>query len=93
MSAEDHIEDEPLYDDDLEDECLHENIEINLVGIAECYDCGHSWMASDEEFERYCHLMRGPNAWDRFVYAIREFIDRLRWRFKKREAGDDEIPF
>ena len=39
--------------DDPEDECYHEDYEIDiLTGIASCDGCGHRWMLTAKDFER-----------------------------------------
>ena len=45
------------YDDDLEDECFHDEYEIDiLTGIASCDYCGLRWMLTREQFERQQEL-------------------------------------
>ena len=57
------IDDPEDYDDDLEDECFHEDYEIDiLTGVASCDGCGHRWMATDNEYQ---HRIDAQAAWDR----------------------------
>ena len=51
------IDDPYDYDDDLEDECFHDEYEIDiLTGIASCDYCGLRWMLTREQFERQQEL-------------------------------------
>jgi hypothetical protein len=41
----------PEYDHDTQEECYHEEREINWEGRAECHRCGVTWWASDAEIK------------------------------------------
>jgi hypothetical protein len=48
----DDEDDEFFNDCDPEDDCFHENADIDiLVGRALCFSCGHSWWMTDKEIE------------------------------------------
>lgn len=48
-------------DDGPEDECDHEEFELDiLTGRASCGRCDHVWNASDAEWKRHEELMSAP---------------------------------
>ena len=48
---------EACWSDEPEDECLHEDYEINIIdGRASCSSCAHVWNATDKQMERHEEL-------------------------------------
>ena len=55
MANYDTWKSKPDYGDEPEDECDHEDYEVDiLTGRATCNMCGHSWWQSPEEIEAEC---------------------------------------
>lgn len=60
-------------DERADDECHHEEFEIDLEGRARCDECGETWWASDDEiahqrcmnetYDRYCRQMERRQRW------------------------------
>ena len=83
------IDDPEDYEDDLEDECFHEDYEIdNLTGIASCI-CGHRWMLTAEDFQRL-HEMQVEYDHQMAKWEAEEPEPDVA---SDREITDDEIPF
>lgn len=90
-----------------EDECSHEEYEINYEGRAHCDCCGEGWWASTEEiqsqrereaeYDRWCRREERREFWRKLTYPIRWPIYRLLNRIWPRKSCsvllDDEIPF
>lgn len=95
------------YDDGPEEECWHEEYEIDWQGLAHCSNCNTHWCASADEIrlqreanERYdAHRRREARRefWRKLTLPIRWPIYRLLDRVWPRKAckvlTDDEIPF
>lgn len=96
------------YDDEpREDDCDHDEYEIDWEGRAQCYRCGHSWWASskqiaaqeehERQYQEWVEQQRRP--WYRFKEWIRSDAADVWWCLRrlftpqKRRALDDEIPF
>lgn len=92
----------PEYDEDTQEECWHEEREIDWEGYATCNRCGKGWFASAEEIacERECNAaydayMRREERMEKYWRPLRRFWLRLfvwAWRPKPKPI-DDEIPF
>lgn len=90
------------YDDEPEEECWHEEREIDWEGYATCNLCGKGWFASADEIamerergEVYDAYMRREERLDRYwrplwrvFYRVLAFV----WRAKPKPV-DDDIPF
>lgn len=56
-------DDEP-YDDDLPDECDHDDYEVDILsGRAECSRCPHTWYLTIDDVEREIDRIREYDAW------------------------------
>ena len=79
------------YEDGLEDECFHEDYEIDfLAGIASCSDCGARWFATNDEHQ---HRIDMQAAWDRECARLEAEGLVLSDGSEFVEISDDEIPF
>lgn len=92
---------------DADDECYHEESEIDWEGRARCDRCGAMWWASDDEVRDQRERLREYDAWCRkearrefwrdITHPIRWPIHRLLKRIWPRKShavlADDEIPF
>jgi hypothetical protein len=86
------------YDDEPEDECIHEEREISWEGFATCGRCGHTWWASaaeleterllNEDYDKHCRR-------EERCERVRQLVGRLAFwrRWRKPQPNDDEIPF
>lgn len=95
------------YDDEPEDDCFHEEYEIDFNGNARCETCGESWYATAaeiaaqreryREYDAYCRRVERRERWRRLTYPVRWPIFRLLSRLWPRKSyavlTDDEIPF
>lgn len=96
------------YDDyDAEDECSHEELDINWEGRATCDKCGESWWAypneirahreAQKEYDRWSRQQERREFWRKLTLPIRWAIFRLLERIWPRKSlsvlTDDEIPF
>jgi hypothetical protein len=101
-------DDDDRYGDYAEQECEHDQYEIDVcTGRAECDQCSHSWYLSNEEVDaeldrqaRYYDDMERENRrqwWRDKTYPVRMFFFRVLERIWPRKAlsvlHDDEIPF
>lgn len=89
-----------------EDECCHEEFEIDWEGRARCAHCGESWWADGDEIARQREQQVEYDAWcaknerreflRRLTYWVRWPIFRLLDRIWPRKAHkvltDDELP-
>ena len=79
------------YEDDLEDECFHEDYEIDiLTGMASCDHCGHRWMMTTKQLERHHELQADC---DRYYQQLEEEGFALNEPSDGQKVSDDEIPF
>jgi hypothetical protein len=90
-----------------EEECRHEEFEINWEGRATCDRCGEHWWASQDEiaeqrerireYDRWCIRQERREFLRRLTAPIRWPIYRLLERIWPRKScavlTDDEIPF
>lgn len=92
----------PGYWDEPEDECEHEDYEVDiLIGRATCNMCGHRWYQTEDEMRREeerqhiagAMLRRADRRerwlgwWDNLVRRVR------RWRTRDANAIHDDLPF
>ena len=94
-------------DDEYDEECVHEDYEINWEGRAYCNACGDSWWASSEEitaqriqqreYDAWCRKQERHERWRRLTHWVRWPLYRLLERIWPRKSCvvlyDDEIPF
>lgn len=93
-------------DDDYEDEpCDHEDYDTDLLdGRCRCWRCGESWYATAAELDRelrfqseYAEAMERENRrqwWEDLYYNVTAFLRPWRrWRARRRQDVDDDIPF
>lgn len=87
-------------DDDCDDECYHEDFEIDLEGRAYCNSCDHRWWASEadvlsfrcanEAYDEHCRRAerreRWAELWRKFTLIFRWPIFRLLGRIWPRKA-------
>lgn len=90
-----------------EEECYHENFEIDMEGRAHCNFCSESWRASvreieeqraiEAEFNAWCRKQERREFWRKLTLPIRWPIFRLLELIWPRRSlivlTDDEIPF
>lgn len=95
---------DPHGDDDLEDDCLHEEYDLDWgMGLASCSRCDHQWYLTEEEYTRHCQWQAD---YDREIggggFQLRRFLNMpavfwgmIRESFQRRRAPAelDEIPF
>jgi hypothetical protein len=96
------------YDDGPEDECDHEEYEVDiLVGRAHCCKCPHSWYQTNEEIAAEIERIRQYDGWTAeqhrrerwqwitgFVrWPIFHLLERIWPRKSCAVLYDDEIPF
>ena len=94
------------YDDEPQDDCCHEEYEVDWEGRAECHYCGAHWRLTGAEHEAYLAAeARWMEAYDRAqrrehslfwraVDWLRSIPSRIRLlRRKKAESIVDDIPF
>ncbi|MDB5612088.1 MAG: hypothetical protein JWP25_8988 [Bradyrhizobium sp.] len=93
---------EPDWDDEPEDECEHEEYEVDiLVGRAHCCRCPHSWWQTNEEIAAETRRIADYYEWQRQQESRWfQFKERMRswwrsiWQRRKRPAKVvDDIPF
>lgn len=98
--------DDCYYDDEPEDECEHDEYEIDiLTGRASCDRCLHSWWATDKQVASEARrqadyadwVAEQERPWNRFKRWLRRtrLVERIRcWQFAREiRRADDEIPF
>jgi len=98
IEEDDDYANEP-YDSSVD--CWHEDSEIDiLTGRADCWSCGATWWASDEEIRMQAeHMQRyaeweaeQQRPWSRFrEWCRRKWPNRL--RYQNVVPNDDDIPF
>ena len=90
-----------------DDECCHDEHEVNYEGRAVCDRCAATWWASADEiraqqrrvaeFDRWCRHEARREFWRNLAYPIRWPLYRLLQRVWPRRSApvltDDEIPF
>ena len=95
------------YDDGQEDECDHDDYEIDMEGRAHCDACSATWWADRIEIDRQREQQAVYDTWYRqqerrecwrgLTYPVRMFVHRVLSRVWPRKAcsalSDDEIPF
>lgn len=89
------------YDDEPEEECWHEEYEIDWEGYANCQRCGHMWSATPEQIkaerlavEAYDEHCRREERRERLERRFGWLRFWRRWKRKPRPAEiDDGIPF
>ena len=89
------------YDDEPEEECWHEDYEIDWQGDATCERCGHMWTATadqiaserlrNEAYDEHCRREERRERLARWFGWMRLW----RWRRRKPRPAeiDDGIPF
>lgn len=79
------------YDDAPEDECYHEEYDVDiLTGMATCTYCGHRWMLSQEDFEK---MHQAQVEWDKQVEQWEAEGLNVNEPSSDKVISDDEIPF
>jgi hypothetical protein len=88
------------YDEGPEDECYHEEREINWEGRAECQRCGYSWWATAAEIRAdeavaasYDAYVRREMRRERLEHWFGWLAFWRRWRKPRAAEINDEIPF
>jgi len=85
-------------DDEIEEECFHEDYETDINGHATCCQCNHSWWMTDEEIKNERERVVAYNA----MMRREEWRERCEgwiiwlcfWRRWLRSSEiDDDIPF
>jgi hypothetical protein len=94
MSADDEGE---CFDGGPEDDCDHEDYEIDLTGRATCQRCSQYWWPTSEQISAYDAAMYAayavPPWWVRFLERGKDFLNRLRARRAPAAVYEDDIPF
>lgn len=81
-----------------EDDCCHEEAELNWEGLFEC-SCGHSWWATTDQQNAYWEFIdqanRPPTLWERLSDWWLSRLAAMRRPLHPHRAMklDDEIPF
>jgi hypothetical protein len=87
------------YDNEPEDECFHDDYEIDWQGLATCEQCGHMWTAAESQIiaqrlanEAYDEHCCREERRERFERWFGWLAFRRRWK-RKPAPIDEELPF
>lgn len=96
------------YDDEPEDDCWHEDYEVDIImGTATCNFCHFSWDQTEEEIAAECRRIAEYDEWQEReerrewwrekTYPVRcafyRILNRIWPKRSTIAATDDEIPF